>query len=57
MNLTSPVEPITRELVMIYILLTSAFLFWFGYYVGNQVGRVAHIREHLRNARSQHQRI
>jgi len=38
---------------MLYILLTSAFLFWFGYYVGNQVGRVAHIREHLQNARSQ----
>lgn len=40
---------------MLYILATSVLLFGFGYYLGNQVGKVAHIREHLRNTRSRRQ--
>ena len=37
------------ELVILALIFSG--LFGFGYYLGNQVGRTAHIREDIRRAR------
>ena len=33
--------------------LSSILLFGFGYYIGNQIGKVAHVREQLHRNREQ----
>lgn len=37
---------------MLVTILVGAVLFGFGYYLGDQMGRTAHIREHLQTARA-----
>ncbi len=37
--------------MLLAMIGASALLFWFGFYLGNQIGRTAHIREHLRETR------
>lgn len=37
---------------MLLTILVGSVLFGFGYYLGDQVGRTAHIREHLRQSRA-----
>lgn len=37
---------------MLLTILMGTVLFGFGYYLGDQVGRTAHIREHLRQVRA-----
>jgi len=36
---------------MMTVLAAGLVLFVFGYYVGNQIGKVAHIRQHLQDVR------
>ncbi|MDH5594711.1 MAG: hypothetical protein OEY68_09965 [Gammaproteobacteria bacterium] len=40
--------------MMTTILAAGLVLFVFGYYIGNQVGKVAHIRQHLQDVRRKH---
>lgn len=39
--------------MLLVMLGISVLLFGFGFYLGNQIGRTAHIRAHLREARTE----
>ena len=38
---------------LMYLLFLGSLLFGFGYYLGNQIGRTEHIRDHLRKVSEQ----
>lgn len=40
--------------ILFVLAATCAGIFFLGYYLGNQLGRTAHIRENLQRAREAH---
>lgn len=40
-------------ITLLTLTLAAGLIFWFGYYLGNQIGRTEHIRHHLAALREQ----